>query len=278
MTNCVPAAQVIPVGIEAAQRAVSADPDLAEAHGILGFLKGLYEYEWAAALDQVRLAIKLNGASPSVRYYHAMLLITLGRIEDALSELHQSLERDPFSVLVNAHLCRLYTICGDYVQAIAYGNRAVEVGPHHYPALGRLGEAHVWNGDIEEGLTLLKCCRSAAPAEGWYTATLAAAYCRAGRRVEAEEILSEVEQKSHNGYTPSAVLAFTASALGHVDQAFKYFDRARADRDGILCLVSTECALEAIRKEARYRELLRGMNLLTAAVETGIPSGTGLSR
>jgi TolB-like protein/Flp pilus assembly protein TadD len=275
MTNCVPAAKVLPVGIEAAQRAVSADPDLAEAHGILGFLKGLYEYEWAAALDQVRLAIELNGAAPSVHYYQAMLLISLGRLEDALSELHQSLELDPFSVLVNAHLCRLYTICGDYVQAIAYGNRAVEVGPHHYPGLGRLGEAHVWNGDVEEGLTLLKRCRSAAPAEGWYTATLAGAYCRAGHRVEAEKILLEVEQKSHEAYVPSAVLAFTAAALGHVNQAFKYFDRALADRDGILFLVSTERALEPIRREARYRKLLRRMNLSTAAVETDMPSGTG---
>jgi hypothetical protein len=93
--------------------------------------------------------------------------------------------------------------------------------------------------------------------------------------VEAERILLEVEQKSHEAYVPSAVLAFTAAALGHVNQAFKYFDRALADRDGILFLVSTERALEPIRKEARYRELLRRMNLSTAAVETGMPSGTG---
>jgi TolB-like protein/Tfp pilus assembly protein PilF len=261
MTNCVPAAKVMPDGIEAAYRAVSADPDLAEAQGVLGFLKGLYEYDWEEALSRFRLAIELNAAAPSVHYYHAMVLISLARVQEAIAELRQSLEVDPFSVLVNSHLCRLYTIRGDYLQAIAFGKKAVEVGPHHYPGLGRLGEAYVCSGQLEKGINLLEQCRSMAPSDGWYTASLAAAYCRAGQRIKAEKILSEVEQRADKLYIPSVVIAFTAAALGHVDRAFKYFDRALQDRDGILFLVSTEHSLDPIRKDARYAELLRRMNL-----------------
>lgn len=267
MTNCVPATKVMPEGIAAACRAVAADPDLAEAHSILGLLNGLYEFDWAGGLSEFQLAVGLNPTTPSVHYYHAMILTGLGRVEEAISELRLSLEVDPFSVLANSHLSRLHTICGDYTQAIAYGNQAVEVGPHHWPGLGRLGEAYVYDGELEKGITLLEQSRSIAPSDGWYTAALADAYCRAGQRAQAEEILSEVERRSHSQYVPSAVLAFTASALGQLDRAFEYFDRSLQDRDGILFLVPTERSLEPIRKDVRYAELLRLMNLPIAFVK-----------
>src|SRR5262249_24484859 len=73
MSGLVPPANLMPGGVEAAHRAVSADPDLAEAHGVLGLFKGLYEYDWAGALSEFRIALELNPASPSVRYFHAMV-------------------------------------------------------------------------------------------------------------------------------------------------------------------------------------------------------------
>jgi tetratricopeptide (TPR) repeat protein len=264
MSGVVPPANVMPNGMEAAHRAVSADPELAEAHGVLGLFEGLREYDWAEALSEFRIALKLNPGSPSVRYFHAVVLISLGRVEEAISELHQSLEADPFSVLANQHLCRLYTICGDYAQAIAYGKQAVEAGPTHWPAFARLGEAYVYSGELEQGLAWLEQSRSTAPAERrYFTYGLAAALCKAGKRGAAESLLSEGDGRSSEQYVPPVFLGVLAAELGYVDRAFEYFDQALLERDSFLLLVPTERSLDPIRKDARYAELLRRMNFST---------------
>ncbi len=247
----------MPDGMDAAYQAVSADPDLAEAHAALGLLEGIYGYKWAEALSEFRIAIKLNPASPGVRYFHAMVLIGLGRVEEAISELRRSLEADPFSVLANQHLCRLYTIRGDYAEAIAYGKKAVEVGPYHWPGFSRLGEAYVYSGELENGLKWMEQSRSMAPAERrYFTAGLAAAYRQAGRRTDAENLLLEAERRSSEQYVPCTLLGLIAAELGYVDRAFEHFGRALQDRDGFLFLVTTECSLDPIRKDARYAELV----------------------
>jgi tetratricopeptide (TPR) repeat protein len=193
-----------------------------------------------------------------------VVLISLGRVDEAISELHQSLEADPFSVLANQHLCRLYTICGDYAQAIAYGKQAVEVGPTHWPAFARLGEAYVYSGELEQGLALLEQSRSIAPAERQYfTYGLAAALCKAGKRGAAESLLSQGDGRASEQYVPPVFLGVLAAELGYVDRAFEYFDRALQERDSFLLLVPTERSLDPIRKDARYAELLRRMNLST---------------
>jgi hypothetical protein len=55
-----------------------------------------------------------------------------------------------------------------------------------------------------------------------------------------------------------------AAELGYVDRAFEYLGRALQDRDSFLLLVPTERCLEPMRRDARYAELLRRMNLSTA--------------
>jgi tetratricopeptide (TPR) repeat protein len=250
--------------VEAAHRAVSADPDLAEAHGVLGLFKGLYEYDWAGALSEFRIALELNPASPCVRYFYAMVLTGLGRVKEAISELHQSLEVDPFSVLANQHLCRLYTFRGDYAQAIAYGKQAVEVGPDHWPAFARLGQAYVYSGELEQGLACLEQSRSIAPVERrYFTYGLAAALCKAGRRVEAESLLADGERRWSQQYVPPVFLGAIAAELGYVDRAFEYFRRALQNQDTFLFLVPTERSLNAIRSEPRYTELMRCLNVPT---------------
>jgi TolB-like protein/Tfp pilus assembly protein PilF len=264
--------QAMPEGIDAANRAVAVDPHLAEAHGVLGYLKGIYEHDWSAALAEFRVALGLNAASPSIHFWYAVVLNAIGRVAEGTAELHRSVEADPLSVLTNMLLCRQQVICGNYDDAIARGERAIQVGPFFTPALGRLGEAYVFAGEENRGIELLERCRSLASVDGWYTASLASAYCRTGQRRKAVAILQDLESKSRNQYVASAVLAFTAAAVGEVDQAFGYFQRSVAERDPILYFVATERSLDPIRNHARYPELLASMNIPINSPEMQSPS------
>ena len=254
--------KVMPEALESADKAVKADPNLAEGRAILALLKGLWKYDWPGAASESEVALRLNPAAPVVRYYRALVLTAMGQSEDAISELRRSLESDPLSVLVNMQLCRLYTATGNYRAAIQYGEQAVEIGPNHFPGVGRLGEAYIYLGDYDRGITLLEQCRSSAPAEGWYTAALVAAYRGAARQREAEQIWSVVEKKSRREYVPFAVRAFTAAALGHFDEAFALLSQAVEERDGILMFLKTERTLKEMRSDSRYAKVLAAMDLM----------------
>jgi tetratricopeptide (TPR) repeat protein len=254
--------KVMPEALEAAGKAVQADPSLADAHAMSALLKGLWQYDWSGAVAEFEVALRLNPAAPAVRYYRALVLTAMGEAEEAISELRQSLESDPLSVLVNMHLCRLCTATGNYRAAIQYGKQAVEIAPQHFPGVGRLGEAYAYSGDYDRGIALLEQCRSSAPAEGWYTAALAAAYRSAARQPEAEQIWFEVEKKSRRQYVPFAARAFTAAALGNLDEAFALLSHAVEERDGILMFLKTERALKEMRNDVRYAQVLAAMGLI----------------
>jgi TolB-like protein/tetratricopeptide (TPR) repeat protein len=254
-------AEAMSEGLEAAKRAVAVDPNLAESHGALGYLKGIYQHDWPGARSEFRVALQLNAASPSIHFWYAMVLIAIGRVAEATAELHRSLEADPLSVLTNMLLCRQHTICGDYDEAIARGKRAVHVGPFFYPAMARLGEAYLYAGEPDKGVELMERCRSQARVDGWYTGALASAYCRTGRKEKAEAMLQELEDKRRKQYVASAVLAFTSAAVGEADRAFEYFRQSVEDRDPILYFTATERSLDPIRHDARYPELLASMNI-----------------
>jgi len=129
-------------------------------------------------------------------------------------------------------------------------------------------EAYLYAGQVHRGIELLERCRSLASVDGWYTATLAYAYCRTGQREKAEEILRNLERKSRTQYVAFSVLAFTSAAVGEVDRAFGYFRKSVADRDPILYFLATERLLDPIRNDARYGELLASMNIPTIAAST----------
>ena len=103
---------------------------------------------------------------------------------------------------------------------------------------------------------------SSAPAEGWYTAVLAAAYRTAGRQQEAERIRPKVEKKSRREYVPFATRAFIAAAMGRFDEAFALLSQAVEERDGILMFLKTERTLTGMRNDSRLVRVLVAMDLI----------------
>ena len=72
--------KAMPEALEAACKAVRADPNLAEAHAIVALLKGLWQYDWSGAVAESEVALRMNPAAPVVRYYRALVLTAMGRL------------------------------------------------------------------------------------------------------------------------------------------------------------------------------------------------------
>jgi len=76
----IPASDAMPRARELATRALQIDPDLPEAHGMLGIVAGHYDYDWAEAERQFRIAVKREPLSPHLRQWYATFwLASTGR-------------------------------------------------------------------------------------------------------------------------------------------------------------------------------------------------------
>jgi len=80
---------------------------------------------------------------------------------------------------------------------------------------------------------------------------------RAGRRAEAQQILTTMKQISQSRFVPPCSFALVCTALRDYDTAFKWLERACGVRD--IFLVFLPCAgwWDPLRSDKRFDRLLR---------------------
>ncbi len=116
------------------RRALELDPDLVVARDNLGVALAK-QGRFSEALAEARRAIALSPRDPVTRGNLAAALCALGMTEDGVREYRKVLEIDPDNSmalygLTNAHLAR-----GEYHEAVAYCDRALERGCRFDPAV-----------------------------------------------------------------------------------------------------------------------------------------------
>jgi len=109
-----PAHAEMPLMRASAQRALQLDPHLSEAHGLLGVVAGMYEYDWRVAERHFALALGANRVPHFTRSFYAQYyLLPLGRTREAIEQMQRVLEPDPLNVLYRSLLGLALHAAGD---------------------------------------------------------------------------------------------------------------------------------------------------------------------
>jgi len=228
-----PPGSVVPRALAAAGRALELEPELAEAHASMGFLRLVGSWDWKAADRHLSRALELQPDGVRAACWHALgLLCAEGRVEAAVEACQRAAESHPGSARANGALGRMLACAGRHGEGVAYLRRAVELDSawvHHR----RLGLAlSLWDrhGEAEEVLTFALELSRRHP---WALSALGRVLAAAGDAHRAAEILDELIA---DGAQPSPV-ARLASALGRVDVAIEWLQRALDERDPALILL-----------------------------------------
>jgi hypothetical protein len=84
----------------------------------------------------------------------------------------------------------------------------------------------------------------------------------AGRREEAERMLSDCLRRRTDRYYPAFAIAEIHAGLGNVDAALDWLERASDERHLGYYLPSVDPVYDPIRSHPRFTALLKRMNLL----------------
>jgi tetratricopeptide (TPR) repeat protein len=254
-----PPNEVMPKAKEAAQRALEIDDALAEAHSSLGFIHTIFDWDWDRADKEFERALELNPRYSPARYWRSNLLVTQGRMDDAVSELRRSLEYDPLSMYMQAFHGVVLLMSQKYQQASEQLQKALELDPNYFIARASLGVAYHCQGRTKEGILEIQQAIEISERDEWPMAALGIVYAGSGDLGRAGEILSELEQRAQDGYVSAIHVAGIHAQLGETEEAFGWLERAFNERCSLMFAVDSGYmgrAFDPIKSDPRYRDLL----------------------
>ncbi len=110
--------ETMPKARKAAEKALALDSELPEAHSALGITLCVFDYDFAGAEREYKLAIEFDPNYAGAHARYAGLLACLGRYEEAETELRRALEIDPLSFSVKMQYCQFLFSPGDLMKAL----------------------------------------------------------------------------------------------------------------------------------------------------------------
>lgn len=250
--------EVMPKAKDAAAKALALDDALPEAHVSLGRVKAYYDWQWLAAEEEFKRALALNPNSADAHREYGFYLTSLGRNDEAIAETKQGQELgDPFSFGV------LFALAGarQYDQVIEEGQKRVKLEPNSPYIRFWMGVAYDEKGMHEEAITELQQAVNLSRGATIMEAQLGHAFAVAGRKSEAENILSELKALAGQRYVSPYDIALIYIGLGDKDQAFGWLEKAYAERARRLWALKVNPAWDSLRADPRFANLLRRIGL-----------------
>ena len=238
-----------------AEKAVAIDPNLAEAHAALGWVRFFIEWKFAEGLAELRRAQQLSPWNPTANDLMARVVVYLGQFEEAEKLARQAIELDPLSYQARTSLARILFTEGKLDEADASARAAAELQP---TAAG----SHRWQvfvaiqrGDGEAALREARL----EPNEGYRHFELALAHYARKDRPGADAALAELIAKDRNflAYQIAEVYAWR----GETDKAFEWLQVSLDNHDTGMLSLSINPLMRGLRHDARYNGLLAKVGL-----------------
>jgi eukaryotic-like serine/threonine-protein kinase len=256
----VPPAAVVDKAMAAATRAVDLAPDLAETRTSLGFVQ-LLDWDWKAAKSSLLRAIELNPRYAQAHTFHAWLLSTLDKADEAAESVRIGQELDPFLPATNGVAALIAYHGRRYDEAIRESERALERDATSALSLLCISMAHAAKGAYREAILHAERGVALSPGVNFLRGVLGAVYAMAGETAGARQVLDDLLERSKRTYVGPTVISWIYSHLGEHDRAFTYLDKAYEQRDCTLGFGLRAPMYDVIRDDPRFGELLAKLGL-----------------
>ena len=243
---------------QSAIRAVEADPDLAEAHASLGFVKLHYDRDWDDAERELRKAIELKPGAQVAHRWYAYSLSAMGRHEEAFTEMERAREISPQSSVLATAVANVLFFAGRYDDAIKQCQKALDLDFGAVAAHTVLRWAYEKKGMHSEALAAFDQERVFAGETPTTRAKRAHVLASVGRHEEAKVILREILERRSEQWVSAYEIAIIYSLIGDADNAFRWLTQAEREHAVGFTFVRVDPRLEALRSDPRFKEFVRG--------------------
>lgn len=274
------------------EQAIARDRTFAIAYAATAVAWNSLADDWLSPLDaypkarqaaQRALALDTSGTGLTALFWPVLALDR--DTARAASLARRAPELDPR--LAEAHLLAfvIASLRGDAAGAIAAAKRAWDVDTLSYHGAFFYSEVLAQNRHFAELETFIRRTRDLIPraeADGWlgvaklghddcgaavdllhdatethFRMDLGLALVCSGRREDAKALLDSTIQESRQRYVNAYFVASLQAALGNIDEAFEWLERAAHEHTAYLAYLATDFRWDGIRKDQRFVALQR---------------------
>jgi DNA-binding winged helix-turn-helix (wHTH) protein/TolB-like protein/Tfp pilus assembly protein PilF len=235
------------------------DNNLAEAYAVSGNLKVYCDWDLAGAEKDFLRAIELEPNNDLARGLYAESLAYRGRFEEALAEIETALAINPNALAYQRDRGRILYYARRYDEAVAQLKRLAELNENFLPAWGYLWLSSDLKGDdagaYEAFMEWQK--RSKPDRVEIYQKT----YESSGYQGVKRKLLEFDKLTEHTPGSNLFDMARQCALLGDKEQAFEYLNRAFEKHQMQMVMLNAEPALDSLRDDPRFAELVRRVGL-----------------
>jgi adenylate cyclase len=238
-----------------AEKALSLDDNLPEAHCFMGRVYRNYLWDFQASEREFNRAIELSPSYAEAIGNSALLKVFGRRFEEAVAEIKRGLELDPASSRGRGFAGTVYLYSERYEDAIEQFRKFLEFDPGSRYAVGNLGLAHIQLGMVEQGLNeVIQSSTIEAPVT---QTDLAYAYAKAGKTDELKRLLKQLLEEVTRNREHCVAIASTYANLGHPDEAIEWLQKAYDEHSGLIVATNNDFAFDAVRGDPRFQALMK---------------------
>jgi DNA-binding winged helix-turn-helix (wHTH) protein/TolB-like protein/Flp pilus assembly protein TadD len=247
-----------------ALKALALDDRLAEAHTSLGWIKRVHDWNWTASEQEFKRALELNPNDVNARQWYGMLLATVGRTEEALSQIEKARELAPLSVIVLSNYFVVRQHRRDHRELPALAAQIARLDPswetHHRLSL----LAQLRNGNYQNVIEMgeaFQARREKEPPPIYLAALLAIAYNKTGQTAKAAQLIEYLAERAKTASFAAYQLATVYAEIGRKDEALTFLQASFDSHDDRMVWLKVEPSFDTLRGDERFNQLMRKMNL-----------------
>jgi DNA-binding winged helix-turn-helix (wHTH) protein/Flp pilus assembly protein TadD len=255
------AALYIPQARVAALRALELDPGLAEAHTALALIAQNHDWDWKTSEKEYRRAIELNPNYATAHHWYAEHLMWLGRFDEALSESERARQLDPLSLIIAADNGAILYFSRQYDGAIERCRAVLRKDPNFNRAFDILIYSYVESRKFTLALAEAEKLRRLYGDGPPYWVMRAFIYGRAGQLENARREMDKLEKMSRHEQVNPASMLWAHLGMGDKEEALADLEKSYSEHFGVMTTLKVEPALDSLRSDPRFQDLLRRVGL-----------------
>ncbi len=238
----------------AANKALELDNTLSESYNSLGLIGLKYDWKWAESETYYKLAIERDKEFLNPRFGLINLFRLQKRFDEALQQINEVKEIDPFSIRADIELALISYNKNDYEAA----DKILSSLLTKYP--DDVGVKYVRSYQLlkmqrfKEATEILEPFYQSNKEDDkiFVAAPLGFAYAKMGKRADALKIIEDLDKFRKNGFVPAQEKSLIYVALGDYDKVFEFLNRSCEEKFSSLPGWISDPIVEEVWSDPRF--------------------------
>ena len=252
----VPPSEAYPRARQAAQKALSIDNSIVEAHATLISILADYYWDWKGVEQEFKATVSIDSNYAVAYQYYAYALLGMARSDEAVVNMERAAVLDPVSPSIQTSLAWAYFLSRKDERAVDQCRRVLELYPDFVPAHQLLGIVYGQMRADQRAVAELKEAESLERDSTITPVLLEYEVARSGKRADAAKYLESLMARSKPADVPDYYLAAAWTAVGDKRKALASLQHAIAVRSNWVIYLQLDPRFDDLRNEPQFRALL----------------------